>query len=172
MIDISDQGIWTGFPLANISTFTSREISYLERSKGDGLLVVVVPGAPELPGLVPDLLDQGVILDDDGVLHVAPRGVGLPVGLRVPAARHPATVQEDLETGGDGSWSRGQVDTVGVAVEAFAEDHAIEGSVKLDIDPDAALLTLNLNILDLGQIRLSRRPNVIGYFLENQLIND
>lgn len=64
------------------------------------------------------------------------------------------------------------MDTVGVAVEAFAEDHAIEGSVKLDIDPDAALLTLNLNILDLGQIRLSRRPNVIGYFLENQLIND
>ena len=64
------------------------------------------------------------------------------------------------------------MDTVGVAVEAFAEDHAIEGSVKLDIDPDAALLTLNLNILNLGQIRLSSGPNVIGYFLENQLIND
>jgi hypothetical protein len=40
----------------------------VERPEGDRLLVVVVPGAPEAAGLVPDLLDERVVLDDDRVL--------------------------------------------------------------------------------------------------------
>ena len=44
------------------------------------------------------------------------------------------------------------MDTVDVAVEAFAEDHAVEGSVKLDPDAEQVLLTLHLQILDLGHV--------------------
>ena len=134
---------------------------YLEWSEGDRLLIVVIPGAPQLPGLVPHLLHQGVVLDDDRVLHEAPGGVGLAEGLGVAAAGHAAPVQEDLEGGGDGARPRGQVDTVGVAVEALAEDHPVEGPVELDVDPDAGLLALDLDILDLRQVRLSGGPNVI-----------
>jgi len=48
-----------------------------ERPEGDGLLVLVVPRAPELPGLIPDLLNLWVVLDDDDVLEVsAGSGVG------------------------------------------------------------------------------------------------
>ena len=36
--------------------------------EGDSLLVEVVPGAADLPGLVPDLLQQRVVLDDHRVL--------------------------------------------------------------------------------------------------------
>ena len=39
----------------------------------DGLLVLIVPCAPQLPGLVPDLLHLGVILDNDCVLKVGAR---------------------------------------------------------------------------------------------------
>ena len=43
----------------------------------DGLLVLVVPCAPQLPGLVPHLLHLGVVLDNNGVLKVGSRaGVG------------------------------------------------------------------------------------------------
>ena len=133
----------------------------LEGSECDRLLVVVVPSAPQLPGLVPDLLHQGVVLDDDRVLHIAPRWVGLAVSLGVSTARHAATIEEDLEGGSDGAGAGPQVDTVGIAVEAFAEDHPIEGSVELDVDSDAALLALDLDILDLRQVRLSRGPDVI-----------
>ncbi len=34
----------------------------------DGLLVLVVPCAPQLPGLVPDLLHLGIVLHHNGVL--------------------------------------------------------------------------------------------------------
>ncbi len=34
----------------------------------DGLLVLVVPRAPQLPGLVPDLLHLGIVLHHNGVL--------------------------------------------------------------------------------------------------------
>ena len=33
-------------------------------------LVLVMPSASQFPGLIPDLLDLGVILDHDGVLKV------------------------------------------------------------------------------------------------------
>ena len=135
--------------------------SYLEGSECDGLLVVVIPGAPQLPGLVPHLLDEGVVLDDDRILHKAAGGVGLAVGLGVAAAGHPAPVQEDLEGGGDRAGAGGQVDTVGVTVEPLAEDHPVEGSVELDVDPDAGLLALDLDVLDLRQVRLCGWPDVI-----------
>ena len=76
---------WISFS-KHFYTFTSREISYLERSKGDGFLVVVVPGAPELPGLVENLLNLRVVLNDDRGLHVAARGVGLTTSLRLQAS--------------------------------------------------------------------------------------
>ena len=46
----------------------------------------------------------------------------------------------------------GDMDTVDVAVEALAEDHPIEGSVKLDPHAEQVLLTLDLQVLDLGHV--------------------
>ncbi len=57
-------------------------------------------------------------LNDDGVLYEAAGRVGLTVGLRVAAARHPTLVQEDLEARRDSSRARRQVDTTRVRVEA------------------------------------------------------
>ena len=117
---------------------------HLERAERDRLLVVVVPGAPQLAGLVPHLLDQRVVLDDHRVLHVAASGVRLPVRLRVPRAGHAARIEEDLEAGGDGARPSCKVDAVRVAVEAFAEDHPVEGTVELDVHSNACLLALDL----------------------------
>ena len=48
------------------------------------------PSTSDLPGLVPHLLQQRVVLDDDGVLDVGPLGGGGPVAVRVTSCRHPA----------------------------------------------------------------------------------
>ncbi len=58
-----------------------------------------------------------VFLNDNSVLHEAAGWVGLAVRLRVPAARHPALVQEDLKAGRNSSRSRRQVDAVSVGIE-------------------------------------------------------
>ena len=53
------------------------------------------------------------------------------------------------------------MNTVDIAVVALAEDHAIEGSVKDNPDPHHVLLTLNLQILDLGHVgRLGYLPGI------------
>ncbi len=57
-------------------------------------------------------------LNDDGVLYEAAGRVWLAVGLRVPATRHPALVQEDLEARRNSSRARRQMDTTRVRVEA------------------------------------------------------
>ena len=44
-----------------------------ERPEGDGLFVLVVPCAAQFAGLIPDLLDLRVKLDDDGVLEEGAR---------------------------------------------------------------------------------------------------
>ena len=53
------------------------------------------------------------------------------------------------------------MDTVGVAVVSLAEYHSVERSVELHVDSDARLLALDLDVLDLRQVRLSGRPDVI-----------
>ena len=53
------------------------------------------------------------------------------------------------------------MDTVDVAVESLAEDHPIEGSVKLDPDSEQVLLTLDLEVLDLSHVgRLTVGPGI------------
>ena len=59
------------------------KLNYLEWPESDAFLVVVVPGAPQLPCLVENLLDLRVVLYDDRGLHVASGGVGLATGLRL-----------------------------------------------------------------------------------------
>jgi len=44
------------------------------------------------------------------------------------------------------------VDAVDIAVMALAEDHAVERTVEDDPDPHHVLLTLNLQVLDLGHV--------------------
>ena len=58
-------------------------VFYLEWPESDAFLIVVVPGAPQLPGLVENLLDLRVVLNDDRGLHVAAGGVGLTASLRL-----------------------------------------------------------------------------------------
>jgi len=58
---------------------------HLERLERDRLLVEVVPRAPQLARLIPHLLHVRVVLDDDGVLHVAAAG-RLPVTGHSPTA--------------------------------------------------------------------------------------
>ena len=81
---------------------------HLEWPEGDGLLVEVVPGAPELPRLIPDLLHVRVVLDDDRVLHVASRRRGRSVRCYVMVRRrgHATGVEEDLEGGAEVSGAR------------------------------------------------------------------
>jgi hypothetical protein len=53
------------------------------------------------------------------------------------------------------------MNTVDIAIVALAEDHAIEGSVKDDPDSHHILLTLNLEILNLGHVgRLGYLPGI------------
>ena len=51
-----------------------------------------------MSSLIPDLLDLRVVLDDDGVLEVAARRVGLTVALQVARGREPALTHPNLET--------------------------------------------------------------------------
>lgn len=119
---------------------------YLERSESDCFLVEVVPRAAQFPGLIPDFLHVRVVLDDDGVLDVTTTRSGSSVtgGVVIGRRRHAAAVEEDLEgrTQMSGSWF--QVDAVGIAVEPFGEDHAVEGSVEFDVDTHVCLLALHL----------------------------
>ena len=59
------------------------------------------------------------------------------------------------------------MNAIWVAVEAFAEDHAIEGSVELDIYTNTRLFALNLDVLDLRKIWLCGWPNVINVLQKN-----
>ena len=55
------------------------------------------------------------------------------------------------------------MNAIWVAVEAFAEDHAIEGSVELDPHAEQVLLTLDLQVLDLGHVGgLTVGPRIRG----------
>ena len=48
------------------------------------------PSTSDLPGLVPDFLEQRVVLDDDGVLYVRTLGCRGAVAVRVTSGRHSA----------------------------------------------------------------------------------
>ncbi len=72
--------------------------AHLVGPEGDGLLVEVVPGAPELPRLVPDLLQERVVLHDDGVLDERALRGGRGVAV-VDGGHHPAAAKGDVERG-------------------------------------------------------------------------
>ena len=46
------------------------------------------PSTSDLPGLIPDLLEERVVLDNDGVLDVRSLGCGGSVAVRVTSCRH------------------------------------------------------------------------------------
>ena len=76
----------------------ARPDAYLIGLECDGLLVEVVPGAPEPPGLIPDLLELRVVLDDDGVLDVRALRRLLRVTLG-PRGRHSTALKGDIKGG-------------------------------------------------------------------------
>lgn len=78
------------------------------------------PCTAEFPGLIPDLLHVGVVLDNDRVFHVTAAGGGRPVRpccVVVRRWRHAAAVEVYFECGTEVSSARLQVHTVRVAVK-------------------------------------------------------
>ena len=81
-MDLSIGFPWLGFSFKALSTETQAQTQYACQH--------CLPCASDLPGLVPDLLQQGVVLDDDPVLDVGALGGGGAVAVRVPAGGHSA----------------------------------------------------------------------------------
>ena len=48
------------------------------------------PSTSDLPGLIPDFLEERIVLDDHGVLDVRSLGCGGSVAVRVTSGRHSA----------------------------------------------------------------------------------
>ena len=71
---------------------------HLIRLESDGFFVEVVPGAPEFSGLIPNLLQQRVVLNDDCVLDVASLRCWRSVSV-VAGCGHPARAKGDVEGG-------------------------------------------------------------------------
>lgn len=137
-----------------------------EGPEGHGLLVLVVPRAAQLPGLIPHLLHLGIVLDDDDVLEVGacPGSAGfvavaLAVVVRVSGSA--ALMESDVEAGRAPAQAGGQVDAVHVAVVALGEDDAVEGLVELDEHLHAVLLALHVQGHDLGHVLHRRRPDLV-----------
>ena len=52
------------------------------------------PSTPDLPGLVPDFLEERIVLDDDGVLDVRSLGCGGSIAVRVTSCGHSTLKQK------------------------------------------------------------------------------
>lgn len=134
-----------------------------ERTESDGLLVLIVPRAPELPGLVPDLLHLRVVLDDDDVLEVrAGTGIGsVAVQPVLRVAGRAARVYADLEIYRSPAQAGGQVHAVSVTVMALAEHDPVERFVETQEHLHRVLLALDVQRHDLGHVRgRAVRPRV------------
>lgn len=72
----------------------------LKGTKRDCLLVKVVPRAAQFSSLIPDLLHEWIVLDDNGVLDEATAGRRVRVGgVMASGGSHTAAVQEYFECG-------------------------------------------------------------------------
>jgi len=125
-----------------------------ERAERDRLLVLVVPRAPQLARLVPNLLHLRVVLDDDDVLEVrAGPGVGaVPVQAVLRVAGRAARVYADLEVDGSAAEPGGQMDAVAVAVVALAEHDPVERLVEAQEHLHRVLLALDVQRHDFGLV--------------------
>lgn len=100
-------------------------------------------------------------MNDDGVFNVGPLGRLLAVP--VDGGGHAAALQGDVEGRLSLSYSGRNVDTVGVPEVALAKNQTVKGPIETDPDPHHVLLTLDLEVLDLGHVgRLGYLPGVIG----------
>ena len=133
-----------------------------ERSEGDGFFVLVVPRASQFPGLVPDLLDLRVELDDDGVLEEGARtglrSVSVESVLRVAAGA--ARVDAHVERGRRPSQTGRQMDAVDVGVVTLAEDDSVERLVELNRHLHQILLALDVKGNDARHVVRRRRPRI------------
>lgn len=69
----------------------------LEGPEGDALLIEIVPSTPQLPRLIPNLLDQGIVLNDNRVLHKGPGRRWSIASIIIRRARHPTSVQVNVK---------------------------------------------------------------------------
>uniref|UniRef100_A0A2M4D382 Putative secreted protein n=1 Tax=Anopheles darlingi TaxID=43151 RepID=A0A2M4D382_ANODA len=127
-----------------------------ERPERDRFLVLIVPGAAQLPGLIPHLLHLRIVLQHDDVLEVR-AGVGVGTGVSVVqdvvrVAGRTALVDTDVEAGRRLAEPGRQMNAVDVAVVALGEDDAEEGLVELDVHLHALLFALHVQRHDLGHV--------------------
>ena len=97
---------------------------------------------------------------DDDVLEIG-TGAGLravSVESVLGVTRGTAGVYADLKVDRGPTEARRQVDAVGVAVVALAEDNAVEGLVEAEVDLHRVLLALDVERDDLGHVVAGRRP--------------
>ena len=88
----------------------------LEWTERDGLFIEIIPSTSQLPGLIPNFLDQRIILDDDRVLHKSP-GRGWTINsIRIGRGRHPTSIQVNVKSSTQMSRTGSQVDTMWVRV--------------------------------------------------------
>ena len=52
------------------------------------------PSTSDLPGLIPDFLEERIVLDDDGVLDVRSLGCGGSIAVRVTSCGHSTLKQK------------------------------------------------------------------------------
>jgi len=123
-----------------------------------------MPGTPQLSGLVPDLLDLRVVLHHDGILEKCSGARISTISIQAIfcIASGATGVYCDVKLSIAPSYPCGQVDTVHVAVEPFAEDDAVERLVKFDRNLHQILLALNIKTGDLWHIRLCLWPWVVS----------
>ena len=135
-----------------------------ERSEGDRLFVLVMPSAPKFAGLIPDLLNLRIILDNDGVFKVSSgAGIGaITIQAILSVSSGTTGVDGNVEFGVGTSQTSGQVDAVNVAVVSLAEDDTVEGFVKFNVDLHQVLLASHVQASDLGHVSLGFDPSFIS----------
>ena len=134
-----------------------------ERSEGDGLLVLVVPRAPQLASLIPDLLNLGIVLDDNCVLKEGSRSRVSSISVKsvLGVSSGSARVDGDVEFGAGAAESGGQVNAVDIGVVALGEDDSVEWLVEFDKYFHQVLFTGHVEADNLGHVRLGLGPGFV-----------
>lgn len=108
-------------------------------------LIIVVPGAPQLPGLVEDLLHLRVILDHDGIFNVKSGCLArLLDKLALIGARggHSTGAEKDVEVRRQMTRTGRQMHALRIVVVALREDQTVKRTIEFDVNTHVVLLAL------------------------------
>jgi len=115
---------------------SSHHVQHVNREwpERDRFLVLIMPSAAKLPGLVPDLLYLRVVLHHDRVFEesAGPGVCAVPVEAVFCIAGGAAGVDCNIKLGAGPTYSGWKMNTVHVAVESLAENDSVERFVELN----------------------------------------